>query len=164
VWDGFEVYFFLPQGLSLWRVRDLVFKSAKKLKINKGVRMEQLPSLVISQEDYQKISVLLSVAKVDIADQLAEELGRAELVPYQELPFDIVSMNSRVTFIDLDTDKEQSVTLTYPNEANIELGKISILAPVGAALIGLRIGQTIDWPVADGKVRRMKVISVTRDE
>jgi regulator of nucleoside diphosphate kinase len=124
--------------------------------------MQQLPSLVISQEDYQKISTILSVVETDIADQLEEELGRAELVPSEELPQDIVSMNSTVTFLDMNTDKEQSVTLAYPNDANIELGKVSILAPVGAALIGLRVGQMIDWPIGGGKVRRIKVISVTR--
>lgn len=124
--------------------------------------MPQLPSLVISQEDYQKISTILSVVETDIADQLEEELGRAELVPSEELPQDIVSMNSKVTFVDLNTDKEQSVILAYPNEANIEEHKVSILAPVGAALIGLRVGQMIDWPIGGGKVRRIKVIAVTK--
>lgn len=124
--------------------------------------MQQLPSLVISQEDYQKISTILSVVETDIADQLEEELGRAELVPSEELPQDIVSMNSKVTFVDLNTDKEQSVILAYPNEANIEEHKVSILAPVGAALIGLRVGQMIDWPIGGGKVRRIKVIAVTK--
>lgn len=126
--------------------------------------MQQLPSLVISQEDYTKISTLLSVSKAPIAEQLEEELDRAELVPSEELPQDIVAMNSQVTFVDLDTDKEQSVTLAYPHEANIEENKVSILAPVGAALIGLRVGQMIDWPIADGKVRRIKVVSVHRAE
>ncbi|UYL07231.1 nucleoside diphosphate kinase regulator [Bdellovibrio sp. SKB1291214] len=124
--------------------------------------MQQLPSLVISQEDYTKISTLLSVSKAPIAEQLEEELDRAELVPSDELPQDTVSMNSQVTFVDLDTGKEQSVILAYPNDANIEQNKVSILAPVGAALIGLRVGQMIDWPIADGKVRRIKVVSVYR--
>lgn len=116
--------------------------------------------LIISTEDFEKISTLLSVSKLEIADQLEEELGRAELVSADKLPTDVVAMNSQVEFIDLDTDKEQMVTLVYPNEANIEENKVSILAPVGAALIGLQVGQTIHWPVGDNKVRRIKVVSV----
>lgn len=113
--------------------------------------MGKSPSLVISEEDYQKISSLLLNIKTEIAELLEEELGRATLVPASELPENVVSMNSEVTFIDLDTNKEQKVTLVYPNEADIEKRKISIFAPVGAALIGLRIGQSIDWPLPDGK-------------
>ncbi|MGE4350352.1 MAG: nucleoside diphosphate kinase regulator [Candidatus Berkiella sp.] len=126
--------------------------------------MGKSPSLVISEEDYQKISSLLLNIKTEIAELLEEELGRATLVPASELPENVVSMNSEVTFIDLDTNKEQKVTLVYPNEADIEKRKISIFAPVGAALIGLRIGQSIDWPLPDGKSRRVKVTSLARPD
>lgn len=124
--------------------------------------MEKLPSLVISREDYEKISAILSFAKIEVAELLEEELGRAELVAAEQLGTDIVAMNTTVTFTDLDSGKEQSVTLSYPNDANIEMNKVSILAPVGAALIGLRVGQTIDWPLSDGKVKRIRVLSVAR--
>lgn len=124
--------------------------------------MEQNPSLVISREDYQKISTLLAVAQSDIADQLEEELGRAKLVSAEELPNNIVSMNDRISFVDLDTGKEQEVTLSYPLDEDINGNKVSILAPVGAALIGLRVGQTIHWPLSQGKTRRIKVTSVAR--
>jgi regulator of nucleoside diphosphate kinase len=124
--------------------------------------MEKLPSLVISHEDYHKITAILSFAKAEVAELLEEELGRAQLVAAEQLETDIVAMNTTVTFTDLDSGKEQSVTLCYPNDANIEMNKVSILAPVGAALIGLRVGQTIDWPLADGKVKRIRVTSVTR--
>jgi regulator of nucleoside diphosphate kinase len=53
------------------------------------------------------------------------------------------------------------VTLVYPSEANVEAGKISVLAPVGAALIGLRVGQSIRWPLPDGRERTLEVMSVT---
>jgi regulator of nucleoside diphosphate kinase len=124
--------------------------------------MEKLPSLVISREDYEKISAILSFAKIEVAELLEEELGRAQLVSADQLENDVVAMNSTVTFTDLDSGKEQALTLSYPNDANMEMGKVSILAPVGAALIGLRVGQTIDWPLADGKVKRIRVISVAR--
>ncbi|WP_413586912.1 nucleoside diphosphate kinase regulator [Bdellovibrio sp. HCB274] len=124
--------------------------------------MENLPSLVITHDDYHKISAILSFAKASVAEQLEEELGRARLVSNEELGQDIVAMNSTVTFVDLDTDKEQAVTLCYPNDANIEENKVSILAPIGAALIGLRVGQEISWPLADGKIKRISVRSVTQ--
>ncbi len=123
--------------------------------------MENSPSLIITHDDFQKISTLLSFAKPEIVELLEEELGRAKLVPLTELPKDIVSMNSKVSFIDLDTNKEQEITLVYPHDANMEQNKLSILAPVGAALIGLKVGQTIDWPLSEKKTRRIKVISVS---
>lgn len=126
--------------------------------------MGKSPSLIISEEDYHKISSLLLNIKTEIAELLEEELGRATLVPASELPDNVVSMNSEVSFVDLDTNKEQTVTLVYPNEADIEKSKISIFAPVGAALIGLQIGQSIDWPLPDGKDRHVKVISLVRPD
>lgn len=123
--------------------------------------MRRLPSLVISQEDFHQISALLSIAKTETAELLEEELGRAKLIPTEQLSNNIVSMNSGVTFLDLDTGKEQQMTLVYPHEANMETGRVSVLAPVGAALLGLSVGQEIDWPVRDKKIRRLKIVSVS---
>ncbi len=122
--------------------------------------MSETPNLVMSQEDFNKISALLSGARLEIVELLEEELNRAQVVPKEQLPNDIVAMGSEVTFIDLDTNKEQTMTLVYPSESDIQTNKVSILAPVGAALIGLRIGQTIDWPLSEKKVRRIKVTAV----
>ncbi len=69
-------------------------------------------------------------------------------------------MGSTVTFIDLDSNQENTVSLVYPEEANVAEMKISVLSPVGSALIGLRVGGAIDWPVPQGKVRRLKVTGV----
>lgn len=123
--------------------------------------MRRLPSLVISQEDFHQISALISIARTEVSELLEEELGRAKLIPTEQLSNEIVSMNSEVTFLDLDTGKEHQMTLVYPHEANMETGRISILAPVGAALIGLRVGQSIDWPIRDKKIRRLKIVSVS---
>ena len=117
-------------------------------------------SLILTQADFQKLSSLLSSAQPEIAELLEEELGRATIVSNDKLPEDVVSMNATVSFQDLDTRKESVVTLVYPHEANIDENKISILAPVGSALIGLRVGQIINWPVPNGKEKRLKVISV----
>ncbi len=87
-------------------------------------------------------------------------MGRASIVADEELPKDVVSMNSKVRLQDLETGQETIVTLVYPNDANIEENKISILAPVGSALIGLQVGQVIQWPVPSGQEKRFKVLAV----
>lgn len=86
-----------------------------------------------------------------MADLLEEELSRAAVVHDEELPGDVVSMNSTVKFQDLEGGKETVVTLVYPPDSDIENNQISILTPVGSALIGLRVGQVIDWPFPQGK-------------
>lgn len=122
--------------------------------------MKDEDDLILSNGDFQKLSSLLNVAKPEIAELLEEELSRASVVPDNELPNDVVSMNSHVSFRDLDTGKESAITLVYPHEASIDENKVSILAPVGSALIGLKVGQVIEWPVPNGKEKRLKVISV----
>lgn len=117
-------------------------------------------SLILTQDDFQKLSSLVSTTQSEIAELLEEELGRASIVSNDKLPQDVVSMNSTISFQDLDTNKDSIVTLVYPHEANIDENKISILAPIGSALIGLKVGQTINWPVPNGKEKRLKVISV----
>jgi regulator of nucleoside diphosphate kinase len=69
-------------------------------------------------------------------------------------------MNSRVVFEDEQTGERREVTLVYPREADIDAGKISILVPVGSALLGLRVGQSIDWTLPGGQKRRYRVIAV----
>jgi regulator of nucleoside diphosphate kinase len=110
--------------------------------------------------EVDKISSLLLLANHKTAELLEEELGRAQIVPKENLPTDTVSMNSEVLFQDLNTGQQQQLTLVYPHEARIEEGRVSILAPIGAALIGLRVGQEIEWPLSENRVRRIRVLSV----
>ncbi|WP_413289175.1 nucleoside diphosphate kinase regulator [Bdellovibrio sp. HCB337] len=117
-------------------------------------------NLIITQSDFQKISLLIKDLESPTAILLEEELGRAAVVPDEQAPADYVSMNSRVRFMDLGMNKESEVTLVYPHEANLTEHKISILAPMGAALIGLRVGQKIHWPFPNGKAREIQVLSV----
>lgn len=123
--------------------------------------MSEAPPLVISQEDFEKITAILFNARFEIAELLEEELSRAKLVPASEVPADTVGMGSQVTFVDLDSNEEYTTTLVYPHESDIQQNKVSILAPIGAALIGLRVGQTINWPLKNMKVRRLKVTAVS---
>lgn len=122
--------------------------------------MDNQENLIMTENDFQKLSSLIKTANSDVADLLEEELGRASVVPDDNLPKDVVSMNSKVRFQDLDTGTESVVILVYPHEANIDENKVSILAPVGSALIGLRVGQVIQWPVPNEKGRTLKVISI----
>ncbi len=122
--------------------------------------MKTQDNLILTQADFQNLSLLVDSAEPEVAELLEEELNRASIVANQELPNDVVSMNSKVCFRDLETGRETIATLVYPQEANIEENKISIFAPVGSALIGLRAGQVISWPVPNGKEKQFKVVSV----
>lgn len=121
-----------------------------------------LPALVLKQSDFQQIASLIRSHDSETAQLLEEELNRALIVEDGELSGDVVVMNSKVTFADIDSGKESTVALVYPNDASIEKNSVSILAPIGAALIGLRIGQTIEWPLPNGKSKTLKVLSVSR--
>lgn len=88
--------------------------------------------------------------------RLEEELERAETVAPEEVPSDVITMRSRVRLRDLDTGEGMVYTLVFPTEANLDEGKISVLAPVGTAMLGYRVGSLIEWEVPSGR-RRLKV-------
>jgi len=108
-------------------------------------------SLVISFDDYVRLRELIG----DYA--LADELDLAIVVPLDRIPRDVVTMNTRLIYADESTGVTREVELVYPNEADPLAGKISILAPVGCALLGLRAGQSIDWNLPNGQVHRLRV-------
>lgn len=120
-------------------------------------------SLVILDADYQRLLQLIEQNDTPAADLLDAEISRADIIKDKNFPSDAVTMESVVTFIDLDSNEEKTISLVYPADANVDEMKISILSPVGSALIGLRIGGKIDWPV-QGKVRRLKVVTVMQPE
>lgn len=91
--------------------------------------------------------------------ELEQELMRAEVVSPQEVPGDVITMNSSVRLKDLDTKKELTYTLVFPADADAAQNKISVLAPIGAALIGYRVGDIRTWEVPAGR-RRLKVEEV----
>jgi len=84
---------------------------------------------------------------------LAGELRRARVVPRSQLPPDVVTMDSTVRLRDLQTGEEETYTLVYPREADIGENKLSVLAPVGTALLGYRVGDVVEWPVPAGVAR-----------
>ena len=94
-------------------------------------------------------------------EALEDELDVAEVVEPAEVPPDVVTMNSRVRFVDERSGEEHEVTLVYPFAANVDEGRVSILAPIGAALLGLSVGQTIEWPMPGGQIKRVRVVAVS---
>jgi regulator of nucleoside diphosphate kinase len=126
--------------------------------------MTEPPSIYLTQDDCDRLSNLLEAYAAGSGgrrfDALENELARAIVVPPEQIPKDVVTMNSRVVFEDETTGERREVTLVYPAHADIGAGKISILVPVGSALLGLRIGQSIDWSLPNGQRRRYRVIAV----
>ena len=107
--------------------------------------------LLIADLDYARLVPLAS------HKALADELDRATVVPAARMPGNIVRMHSRVTYHDERSGERREVELVFPEEADMASGKVSVLAPVGSALLGLEAGQTIEWPFPDGRVRRLRV-------
>lgn len=123
--------------------------------------MESQPRIFVTDLDYQRLSSLAAQTESDAGLALEEELGRANVIAQKEIPPTIVTMNSRVRFVDELTGNEQEMTLVYPKDANLEAGKISILAPIGVALLGLSVGQSIDWKLPNGTIKKLTVKEVS---
>lgn len=121
------------------------------------------PSIVVSTRDMARLEALLdspALSRHPAAVALAQELERAQVLPPEEIPEGIVTMHSRVDCEDELHDEKHSLTLVYPHEADFDKGRVSILAPVGSALLGLSVGQTIDWTAPGGRQLRLRVTAV----
>ena len=122
-------------------------------------------SLIISREDRERLGALIDSARMDSRvreDYLAAletELRRARVVSADQVPADVVTMNSIVRLRDLDIDEIEEYELVYPSNADVSLSRISVLAPVGTAILGYRLGDVIEWPVPGG-LRRLRVEKV----
>ena len=119
-----------------------------------------LPDIFVTSNDYERLSSLIENFRSSLVDDLEEELTRATIMPASELPFPVVTMNSKVKFQDLESGRETEMTLVYPDQANVAESKISILAPIGIALLGLRMDEVIEWPVPSGHSRKLKVVHI----
>lgn len=97
-----------------------------------------------------------------VAAMLLAEIERAELHDEKAMPSDVVTLGSEVEFLDEAKDHRRTVQLVLPNEADIEAGRISVMTPMGAGLIGLSAGQTIDWPDIEGRERSLRILTVRR--
>jgi regulator of nucleoside diphosphate kinase len=121
------------------------------------------PSITLSAGDYEKLSFLTQAAMTNMPEEasvLAEELGRARVLPDGPHPTKFVAMHSSVRFRDDTTGRLRTVTVVYPNEADISQRKISVLTPVGTALIGLSVGDSITWDTPSGESRQLTVLDI----
>jgi regulator of nucleoside diphosphate kinase len=128
--------------------------------------MSRETNIYITKLDYERLTKLIEVAREREGDanreylnRLEEELERAEVLEQKDIPPDVITMRSTVSLKDLNTGEEMIYWLAFPTEANYDEGKISILAPVGTAMLGYRRGDVIEWKVPSG-VRRLKVEKV----
>lgn len=131
-----------------------------------ATEMPTRPRIVIPASEHARLLALADAAEKRtpiVAEFLADELTRAEVVKDEEFDANIVRMSSRVTFVDEVTNRTRTITLVYPDAADIDQNRISILTPIGAALIGLSPGQSITWPLPDGRVGTLKVLSVSNE-
>ena len=111
---------------------------------------------IVSSGDYARLR------QYALSDDLADELDRAIVVQTEQIPEDVVTMHARCVYVDERNGTQREIELVYPGEADPAAGKISVLTPIGSALIGLRVGQEIAWSFPDGSVHRLKVAAVTQ--
>ena len=95
----------------------------------------------------------------DALRDLENELNRAQVVPPEQVPPDVVTMHSEARLLDVDTGEEMLFRLVFPEEANVETGQLSVLAPLGTAILGYRAGDRFKWQVPAG-VRSLKILEV----
>ena len=121
------------------------------------------PSIVLSTLDMDRIEALMDKLPSNFPglSTLQAELDRADVLEPQDMPADVVTMNSTVRFTLLESGKQQTLTLVYPKEADGSPDKVSVFAPVGTALLGLRIGDALELPSPTGKAMTVKVEAIT---
>jgi regulator of nucleoside diphosphate kinase len=122
--------------------------------------MAELPQLFLTPNDMDRLLKLVDAHPGKGLEKLESELVRANVVPRGEIPGDVVTMNSRVIFENETTGERREVTLVYPGNADIDAGRISVLVPIGTALLGLRVGQSIEWVLPGGEKQRYRIVDV----
>jgi regulator of nucleoside diphosphate kinase len=126
------------------------------------VRNRSVPNIVVSAADYERLTDLATASLErlpEVAEELLNEMERAKIVTEGSVPADVVRMGSTVTFRS-DDGRERTETLVYPVDEDSDAHKISVMTPVGAALIGLAEGQSISWTARDGRRHELTVVKV----
>jgi len=124
--------------------------------------MSTLQRIILSRFDHKRLEQLLAkVGPRPELDALREELDRAEIVEPEAVPRDLVTMNSVVRFVDDESEREIEVRLVFPDRPQVESDQISVFDPMGSALLGLSIGDSIDWPLPNGRTRPLRVVAIT---
>ncbi len=117
----------------------------------------------IRKDDFDQLNLLLA-RHPEAAGRasLRDELAAATVLPREQFPADVVAMNCRVGFVDLDSNEREEYTLTLPQHADAEARRLSVLSPIGTALLGYRVGDEIAWPTPGGS-RRLRIVAVDED-
>lgn len=119
------------------------------------------PPIAVIREDHDRLADLAAAASdrlPDIADHLSAELVRATIVEGDAVPRGLVTMGARVSFRDEENGEVRQVTLVYPKDQDLAQGRLSVLTPVGTALLGLSAGQSIPWRTRDGRWKTLTVV------
>lgn len=136
----------------------------EKMQTNPKIR--QAPRIRISQSDYERLSALagaIADRNPQAYDGLLVELERAQIIPNNSVSSETVRMGSTVTF-DTNSGDRKTVTLVFPADADISEGRVSILTPIGTALIGLSTGQAIMWADRNGRKHELRVVAVDQPD
>jgi regulator of nucleoside diphosphate kinase len=128
--------------------------------------MAEMAPITLTEGDLQALRALVArnvtTRDAEAAERLEEEIERARVVRDEDAPGDLVTMNARVEFVDARSGRARTVQLVFPPDADAAAGRVSVLAPIGAALLGLRAGESIDWPLPNGATARVRIVEVRR--
>lgn len=122
-----------------------------------------LPPITLSSLDVLRLEAMLEAPEhrnAPAAAALGVEIDRATVLPPEKMPANVVTMNSTVVCVDDISGETHPLTLVYPRDADAATGKVSVLAPVGSALLGMSVGQQIDWQAPGGRPLRLRVVAV----
>jgi regulator of nucleoside diphosphate kinase len=121
--------------------------------------MPKLPAICVTSQDFERLQAAMARYAALNTERLDEELARAFVVEPREVAPDVVTMNSEIEYKDSESGQARTVRLVYPHQADANRGWVSVLAPLGSALLGLRVGQEITWEMPSGK-RRLQISAV----
>lgn len=119
-----------------------------------------LDSRVLTELDHVRIDRLLSRTRHQAGESLNTLLDDADIVPQQQVPADVVTMNTQVTVEDLQDGTRRKLTVCYPENADPNTGFVSVLSPIGTALLGRRIGEETQWTTPTGAVQRLRILEL----
>jgi len=132
---------------------------------SRGGTIMTVGNIVVTESDYVRLLSLVRTFRrlhqcdTERLDELENELNRATIVDLNEVPADVVTMNSRVRIKDLSSGRELTYQIVFPKDADISQNRISVLAPIGTALLGYRTGASVEWRVPSG-MRRLRILDV----
>jgi regulator of nucleoside diphosphate kinase len=145
------------------RLLRLDVRCFQEIAMRDVVRTRSVPQIIVSNADYERLTDLATASLErlpDVAQELLSEMDRARVVDAEAVPANVVRMGSTVTFKS-DDGQQRTLTLVYPADESLDAHRISVMTPVGAALIGLAEGQSISWTARDGRRHELTVLKVT---